>query len=135
MIGRRSVVGFDLGWGVGFATRTPWSREAGRTCGSLGRRTGVQRQVAAAKTQPGGAVESLFDFRPGAAQSGADISAPYSPPLAFPDPRVVGAHRSSHAYAEDLLQAMPTLQSPVRIAVPSRRYGKALIPEWPEGDL
>src|ERR1700728_4138568 len=129
MIGRRSVVGFDLGWGVGFATRTPWSREAGRSCGSLGRRTGVQRQVAAAKTQPVGAVESLFDFRTGAAQSGADIFASYSPTLACPD------HNSSNAYAEDLLKAMPTLQSPVRIAVPSRRYGKALIPEWPEGDL
>ncbi len=58
-------------------------------CGSLGRRAGVQRQIAAAEAQPVGAVETLFDFRAGATQSGADILALHAPALAFPHHGVV----------------------------------------------
>ena len=47
------------------------------------------------------AIQPLLDFRPSAAQSGANVGVPQAPAYPVPRHRVVRVHGASHAHTED----------------------------------
>src|ERR1700691_1083894 len=99
------------------------------------RRCCVDRQVAAAKTQPVRAVQAPLDLGVRTAQSGTDLFALQAPPLALPFHRVVGSHPARHAQAENLFQPLLALQFAMRVAALCRLHRKALAPGRPESDF